>query len=80
MNNWLRAQRVRILVPLIGLATFAAAMLSGLLYGLAFAGSSAAHHYYWRELLFGSVLVTLGAVTGIKFRQHREPDSANANA
>ena len=77
MNKWLSAQRVRILVPLIGLPTFVAAMLGGLLYDLASAGSSAAHHYYWREMLFGSVLVTLGTVTGIKFR-HQDPGSVSA--
>jgi hypothetical protein len=57
-------------------------MLGALLYSLAFAASSAAHHYYWRELLFGSVLVTLGAVTRIKYghhhHHHQDPDSASA--
>jgi hypothetical protein len=77
VNNWLGAQRLRILVPLIGLVSLAAAAMGGLAYDLAFAGSSSAHHFHWRELLFGSVLVTLGSVTGIKVRhQEPEPDSA----
>jgi len=64
---------------MIGITTFTAAMLGALLYSLAFAASSAAHHYYWRELLFGSVLVTLGAVTRIKYgHHHQDPDSAKA--
>lgn len=73
MNKWLSAQRVRILFPLIGVATFASTMLGALFYNLAFAGP--AHHYYWRELLFGSVVITLGTVTGLKFR-HQDPRPA----
>ena len=63
----------------MGAATFAAAMVGALLFDLVSAGSSAAHHYYWRELLFASVLVTLGAVTRIKYgHYHQDADSASA--
>lgn len=70
MNKWLSAQRVRVLVPLIGTATFAATLLGVLAYRLAFAGP---HHSYWREQVFGTVLITLGAVTGLKHRRHEAP-------
>lgn len=77
MNKWLSAQRVRILVPLIGAVTFGAALLGAVIYHLAFAGAT--HHYYWRPLLFGSALVTLAAVTGIKYR-HQEPETLGESA
>jgi hypothetical protein len=70
VNKWLSAQRVRVLVPLIGAATFAATLLGALAYRLAVAGP---HHSYWREQVFGTVLITLGTVTGLKHRQHDTP-------
>lgn len=68
---------MRVLVPLIGLATFVTVSLGGLLYDLAFTGSSAMHHYHWREMLFASVVGTLGAVTGLKARD-RDTHSVSA--
>jgi hypothetical protein len=65
VNNWLRARRVRVLLPLVWAPIFAAALLAGVLYSIAFAGSS----FPWRELFFGSVLITLAAVTAIKTRR-----------
>jgi len=47
-------------------------------YDLFIAGSAGQHHFYWRELFFGSVLVTLGAVTKIKTRD-QDPESVNAS-
>lgn len=77
MNNWLRAQRVRVLLPLVWASSFTAAVLGGLLYSLAVAGSAQPHRFPWRELFFGSVLVTLAAVTGIKTRR-QDPDPVDA--
>lgn len=48
------------------------------MYDLFIAGSAGQHHFYWRELFFGSVLVTLGAVTTIKTRD-QDPESVNAS-
>jgi hypothetical protein len=77
VTRWLRALRIRVLLPLVGSATFAAAVLCALAYSLCADGSPAVLHAHWRELLYGSVLVTLGAVTGIKVRG-RDPESASS--
>jgi hypothetical protein len=76
VNNWLRARRVRVLLPLVWASSFAAALLGGLVYSAAVAGS-VSHPFPWRELFFGSVLVTLAAVTGIKTR-HQDSEPADA--
>ena len=55
------------LIPLVWVSVFAAGMLGDLCYTVFFAGAS--HHFYWRETLFGSCLVTLATVTGIKGRR-----------
>lgn len=68
---------MRVLFPIVWASSFAAALLVGLLYSLAVAGSSSPHRFPWRELFFGSVLVTLAAVTGIKTR-HQDTESADA--
>ena len=78
MKTWLRARRVRVLLPLVWVSSFAAALLLGAVYDLVVAGSASQHHFYWRELFFGSVLVTLGAVTGLKIRD-QDPESVNAS-
>lgn len=65
MNAWLSAQRVRVLIPLVWLLSF-----SGALFGsLTVFAIGAAHHVYWRQIIFGSCVVMLGTVTGIKARQ-----------
>ena len=56
---------MRVLIPLIGVSVFAAALLGSLM--VVFAG--AAHHIYWRPMFFGSCLITLSTVTGLKYRQ-----------
>jgi len=56
---------VRVLIPLIGASLFAAALVGSLMAEAA----GAAHHVYWRQILFGSCLLTLSAVTGLKYRQ-----------
>jgi hypothetical protein len=65
MSTLLRSQKVRVLVPLVGVSTFAAASFGNLL-TMAFGLS---HHFFWREMVFGSCLITLTAVTGLKGRQ-----------
>ena len=65
MNAWLGAQRVRVLIPLVWTSLFAVVSLSCLIAIMA----GVVHHFYWRELVFGTCLVTLSTVTGIKTRQ-----------
>ena len=65
MNAWLALQRVRVLIPLVWVSVFAAATLGNLMT----IAVGASHHYYWREMLFGSCLVTLTTVTGLKGRR-----------
>jgi hypothetical protein len=65
MNAWLGSLKLRVLIPLVGIATYTAVSLGALLAILV----GAASHYYWRDLVFGSCLVTLASVTGIKTRQ-----------
>jgi len=65
MNAWLALQKVRVLIPLVWVSVFAAATLGNLMV----IAAGASHHFYWREMLFGSCLVMLTGVTGIKGRQ-----------
>lgn len=51
-------------------ATVAAAALGAGIYYAVAAGRAAEHHYYWREMVFGTTLITLASVTGIKGRRH----------
>lgn len=53
------------LIPLVWVSVFAAATLGNLMT----IAVGASHHYYWREMLFGSCLVTLTTVTGLKGRR-----------
>lgn len=75
VNNWFRARRVRVLLPLVWALSFAAALLGSLLYSTTVAGSGS-HPFPWRELFFGSVIFTLASVTGIKTR-HQDSEPAD---
>ena len=70
MNAWLETRRLRVLIPLVWVATVAAAALGAGIYYAFAAGQAAQHHYYWREMVFGTTLITLASVTGIKGRRH----------
>lgn len=65
MNAWLESQKVRVLIPLVGAAFFTFVSLTSLVAMM----TGTLHHYYWRPLVFGTCLVTLGSVTGIKTRR-----------
>ena len=65
MNAWLDSLKLRILLPLVAVTMYAAVSFGALVAILL----GAASHYHWRELVFGTVLMTLGTVTGIKTRQ-----------
>jgi hypothetical protein len=64
VNAWLESQKVRVLIPLVGASLFALGTLGSLMA----VGIGASHHVFWRELIFGTCLLTLGTVTGIKGR------------
>ncbi len=54
------------LLPLVAITLYATTSLSMLL-AMALGVAS---HYEWRYVVFSTVVVTLGTVTGIKTRQH----------
>ena len=56
---------MRVLIPLIWLCAFVSA-LAGNMVTATIDGS---HHIYWRQMIFGSCLVMLASVTGIKTRR-----------
>ena len=66
MDAWLGPLKLRVLLPLVWVGTYAVVSLGALIAML----TGVAPHYDWRMLVFGSCCVTLGTVTGIKTR-HR---------
>ena len=65
MNAWLESQKLRVLIPLVWASLFATVTLGSLfavLIGLV-------PYVYWRGMIFGTCLLTLVAVTGLKGRQ-----------
>ena len=65
MNAWLGSQRLRVLIPTVWLLSFAGGLF-GSMTGIAIGAS---HHIYWRQIIFGSCVAMLAAVTAIKARQ-----------
>jgi hypothetical protein len=65
MNAWLGSQRVRVLIPLVWAGFFSFASLCGL---IAMA-TGVTPYFPWRQLVFGTCLITLSVVTGLKTRK-----------
>jgi hypothetical protein len=66
MNAWLESQKVRVLIPLVWVCVFAAASFGELIAMMAGLGGD---HFAWRVVFFGTSLMTLAFVTGIKGRR-----------
>jgi hypothetical protein len=65
MNAWLESQKVRVLIPLVWATIFALVTLGSLIAVMI----GVMLYIPWRQVIFGTVLVTLGTVTGIKGRK-----------
>ena len=65
MNAWLGSLKLRVLIPLVWASLFAVVSLTGLI-ALA---TGLTPYIYWRGVIFGTCVVTMGAVTGIKTRR-----------
>ena len=65
MKAWLGSQKVRVLMPLVWASVFAFMSLTGLIAVM----TGITPYIPWRSVVFGTALVTLGVVTGLKWRQ-----------
>ena len=65
MKAWLGSQKVRVLVPLVWASIFAFMSFTGLIAVM----TGITPYIPWRSVVFGTALVTLGVVTGLKWRQ-----------
>jgi len=65
MKAWLGSQKVRVLIPLVWVSVFAVVSFTGLIAVM----TGITPYIPWRSVIFGTGIVTLGAVTGLKSRQ-----------